>query len=608
MTYTEILQQAELGNAEAQAEVGFCHFWGHKVDYIDYDEAVKWFKKSADQDCAYGQYWMQRCLSEGLGIERNTSLRKEYADKAFQWFTKEADQTNAKVQLYIGYCYQEGAGTNVNAKFAFEWYKKSATQGLADAEYCLAICYASEFGTEQNGDEYAKWTRSAAEHGNAPSQFNWASILAAGYANEGKPNYEDAVAWFKKAAEQGHVGAQLALANCYESGCGVEQSEQDAFLWYQKAADRGSIEAQEKVCSAEDLYDMSVELLNTNNEEYYERAYRYCLASYNKGGHFAAYNLALMHLNGTAPVCDAIFADRLLRDAHKYGNEKAQDTYADLMQMINTFAPNAIANPILPSAEVPVFDGIEDSIKQFDSITVNGAQGALCGRIGSICNYPLVELKKSREFQSVCGETLGENPSDGICLHVTFVQATNNLTTANIEEAFYFQIFKQLDIFNEFTCFINADITNSENTVGNIWEFVVDCNHDIDKAKRIASSLIYHLYGYKKGWLYPTIFLDIQTDQMQVIPSEDASSYIGTLYCNVENFNWLDTILLSICMAVGVYLTLDEGIGTLIFVSIMVPICYIAQVPIILARINFKKLKFPKRNYIRLFRNPNNNY
>lgn len=27
MKYLEILRQAELGNAEAQAEVGFCHFW-----------------------------------------------------------------------------------------------------------------------------------------------------------------------------------------------------------------------------------------------------------------------------------------------------------------------------------------------------------------------------------------------------------------------------------------------------------------------------------------------------------------------------------------------------------------------------------------------------
>lgn len=608
MKYSEILQQAELGNAEAQAEVGFCHFWGHKVENIDYVEAIKWFKKSADQNCAYGQYWMQRCLSEGLGIERNKSLRKEYADKAFQWFTKEADQTNAKVQLYIGYCYQEGAGTNVNAKSAFDWYKKSAEQGFADAEYCLAICYASGFGTDQNGDEYAKWTRSAAEHGNAPSQFNWASILAAGYANEGNPNYEEAVVWFKKAAEQGHTGAQLALANCYESGCGVSQSEQEAILWYQKAADRGNIEAQEKVCSAEELYGMSVELLKTNNEEYYERAYRYCLAAYNKGGHFAAYNLALMHLNGTASVYDAIFADKLLYDAHKYGDEKAQGIYANLMQDINTFAPNAITNPILPSAEVPIFDGIEDSIKQFDSTTVNGAQGALCGRIGSICDYPLVELKKSHEFQSVCGETLGENPSDGICIHVTFMQSTNNLTLANLEEAFYFQIFKQLDIFNEFTCFFSADITNAENTVGNIWEFAVDCGHDIDKAKRIASSLIYHLYGYKKGWLYPPIFLNVQTDQMQVIPSDDASSTVGMLYGNIENFNWVDAILLSICMAVGIYLTLDEGIGALIFVSIIIPICYIAQVPIILARINLKKLRFPKRNYIRFFRNPNNNY
>lgn len=607
MKYLEILQQAELGNAEAQAEVGFCHFWGHNVECINYEEAIKWFKKSADQNCAYGQYWMQRCLNEGLGIEPNKSLRKEYADKAFLWFTKEADPTNAKVQLYLGYCYQEGAGTSVNAKSAFEWYKKSAEQGHADAEYCLAICYASGFGTEQNGDESARWTRSAAEHGNAPSQFNWASILAAGYANEGNPNYEEAVVWFKKAAEQGHAGAQLALADCYESGCGVGHSEQEAIRWYQKAADRGNIEAQEKVCSAEDLYNMSVELLNTNNEEYYERAYRYCLAAYNKGGHFAAYNLALMHLNGTALVYDAIFADRLLYEAHNDGNEKAQDAYAGLMQEINSYSPNAITNPLIPSAEVPIFAGVEESLRKFDSINIEGVHGALCGRIGSISDYPLVEIKKSQDFQSVCGEKLGENPSDGLCLHVTFLQATNNLTKANLEEAFYFQIFKQLDIFNEFTCFLSTNITNSENTIGNIWEFVVDCGHDIDKAKRIASSLIYHLYGYKKGWLYPTISLDVQ-EQMQLMPTDNESFTIEMLYCNIENFSWIDVILLSICLVVSLYFTLDEGISIFILVSVLVAICYISYGPVALAQLNLKKLKFPKRNYIRFFRNPNTNY
>ena len=607
MKYLEILRQAELGNAEAQAEVGFCHFWGHNVECVNYEEAVKWFKKSADQNCAYGQYWMQRCLNEGLGIEPNKSLRKEYADKAFLWFTKEADPTNAKVQLYLGYCYQEGAGTSVNAKSAFEWYKKSAEQGHADAEYCLAICYASGFGTEQNGDESARWTRSAAEHGNAPSQFNWASILATGYANEGNPNYEEAVVWFKKAAEQGHAGAQLALADCYESGCGVGHSEQEAIRWYQKAADRGNIEAQEKVCSAEDLYNMSVELLNTNNEEYYERAYRYCLAAYNKGGHFAAYNLALMHLNGTALVYDAIFADRLLCEAHNDGNEKAQDAYAGLMQEINSYSPNAITNPLIPSAEVPIFAGVEESLRKFDSINIEGVHGALCGRIGSISDYPLVEIKKSQDFQSVCGEKLGENPSDGLCLHVTFLQATNNLTKANLEEAFYFQIFKQLDIFNEFTCFLSTNITNSENTIGNIWEFVVDCGHDIDKAKRIASSLIYHLYGYKKGWLYPTISLDVQ-EQMQLMPTDNESFTIEMLYCNIENFSWIDVILLSICLVVSLYFTLDEGIGIFILVSVLVAICYISYGPVALAQLNLKKLKFPKRNYIRFFRNPNNNW
>ena len=85
MNYNEILLQAEQGNAEAQAEVGYCHFWGHKVEEINYEEAVKWFKLSADQGCAYGQYWMWRCLNEGRGIEPNRFQENDYGRKQFQF-------------------------------------------------------------------------------------------------------------------------------------------------------------------------------------------------------------------------------------------------------------------------------------------------------------------------------------------------------------------------------------------------------------------------------------------------------------------------------------------------------------------------------------------
>jgi TPR repeat protein len=53
-----------------------------------------------------------------------------------------------------------------------------------------------------------------------------------------------AVAWFRKAAEQGIVGAQVNLASRYASGRGVAQNASEAMRWYREAAEQGDSSAQ----------------------------------------------------------------------------------------------------------------------------------------------------------------------------------------------------------------------------------------------------------------------------------------------------------------------------------------------------------------------------
>ena len=53
----------------------------------------------------------------------------------------------------------------------------------------------------------------------------------------------EGVKWLRKAADQGHEKAQLALAKCYLSGQGVKQDSAEAFKIYRKMADAGSAEA-----------------------------------------------------------------------------------------------------------------------------------------------------------------------------------------------------------------------------------------------------------------------------------------------------------------------------------------------------------------------------
>lgn len=56
---------------------------------------------------------------------------------------------------------------------------------------------------------------------------------------------EQAVAWYRKAAEQGDPRAQYNLGVCYELGQGVKQDQEKAATWYYNAAKHGLREAKE---------------------------------------------------------------------------------------------------------------------------------------------------------------------------------------------------------------------------------------------------------------------------------------------------------------------------------------------------------------------------
>lgn len=60
-------------------------------------------------------------------------------------------------------------------------------------------------------------------------------------------NPESAFAWFRKAADLGHVNAYVELGNCYSQGLGVARSEEEAFKCYKYAAEHGDACAQYRV-------------------------------------------------------------------------------------------------------------------------------------------------------------------------------------------------------------------------------------------------------------------------------------------------------------------------------------------------------------------------
>ena len=163
--------------------------------------------------------------------------KKDYTE-AVKWYRKAAEQGHAKAQNNLGNCYYHGNGVEENEKEAVKWYRKAAEQGDASAQYDLGNCYYYGRGVGQNYEEAVKWYRKAAEQGYDNAQHNLGNLY---YNGEGvKQNYEEAVKWFRKAAELGYT----SLGVCYQFGRGVDKDINEAVKWYRKAAEQGSDVAQ----------------------------------------------------------------------------------------------------------------------------------------------------------------------------------------------------------------------------------------------------------------------------------------------------------------------------------------------------------------------------
>lgn len=86
---------------------------------------------------------------------------------------------------------------------------KLAELGVAEAQYALGLAYFS------NRDFYSE------------SHTNFIK------------DYSQAVKWYSKSAEQGHIEAQVQLGICYANGLGVDKNKDKAYYWWKKAAEQG---------------------------------------------------------------------------------------------------------------------------------------------------------------------------------------------------------------------------------------------------------------------------------------------------------------------------------------------------------------------------------
>ena len=121
--------------------------------------------------------------------------------EAVRWYRKSAEQGLADAQFLLGTMYATGKGVPQDYREAAKWYRNAAEQGLAEAQYGLGAMYDFGMGVPKDHREAVKWYRKAAEQGDAEAQTNLGVMYGKG---EGVPqDFLQAHAWMNLAAGQG---------------------------------------------------------------------------------------------------------------------------------------------------------------------------------------------------------------------------------------------------------------------------------------------------------------------------------------------------------------------------------------------------------------------
>ena len=181
-------------------------------------------------------------------------------------------------------------------------------------------------------------------------------------------NYQEAVVWFKRAAEQGHAYAQYYLASCYTTGDGVEKNEAQALLWFKRAAEQGHAYAQYNL-GAYYILGQGVEQNLLEGLHWQNEALK------------KASDLNSGPVNTLNHICE-LAKNLMLEEWHS--------EFAQLKDAINSLLPQPIAEEVLPEA-LAAQDYWKHQRVAYAQVCLNRNQDAYLKRF-------LVELNPHRKF------------------------------------------------------------------------------------------------------------------------------------------------------------------------------------------------------------------
>jgi TPR repeat protein len=229
--FNEVRAKAERGDATAELNLGVM-FLKAQGTPRDLDQALAWFRKSAEQGKPEAQSYLDWMYAY-WNVTPNPTEAAKWAKAAAVQFKKAAELGDAWAQFNLACAYDNGDGVPKDEAEAVKWMRKAADQGLAFAENWLGAQYDMGYvgnNPKLGSVEAAKWFRKAADQGLSSAQWSLACDFRDG--DGVVQDQAEAVKWFRRAAEQGEMSAPTYVGLAYQDGKGVKADPVEALAWF----------------------------------------------------------------------------------------------------------------------------------------------------------------------------------------------------------------------------------------------------------------------------------------------------------------------------------------------------------------------------------------
>lgn len=230
--------------------------WGDYATLAAVHSSFAGIVSDAAAQCDDAKWTLAQSFLQGKnGLEKNAAMAIKYLEElaGVQIFIEAFDPTYVEVtptftedthydiasMRQLGKCYLEGNGVSPDPTLGLAWLQQAYLHGDLDSAHETAVIYEyGKYGVEVDIYLAAKWFHGAAKAGNVESMAEYAMCLELGCGVE--QSDEEALEWYRKAAELGHATSNYSVGEWFECARGgLPQSDTEAVLWYFKAASMG---------------------------------------------------------------------------------------------------------------------------------------------------------------------------------------------------------------------------------------------------------------------------------------------------------------------------------------------------------------------------------